>query len=72
MTQTGLNADQHILNMKTMETRTNQNQIVIQTKPENEKEKLPVNIVLPLAAGAVAGMVFILGLFWGMEFLLGF
>ncbi len=58
--------------MKTMETKTNQNQIVIKTNSENEKQKLPLNLVLTLAAGTVAGMAVIFGLFWGAELLLGF
>jgi len=53
---------------KTMETKTNQ--IVITTSTENEKQKLPVNILLSLAAGAIAGMAIIFGLFWGAEMLL--
>ena len=50
-----------------METRTNQNQIVIKTNPENEKGTLPMNLLLTLAAGAIAGMAVIFGLFWGIE-----
>ena len=53
-----------------METKANQNQIVIQTKPENEKQKLPMNLILSLAAGTIAGVVLIFGLFWGAEMLL--
>jgi hypothetical protein len=56
--------------MKTMETRTNQNQIVIKTDPENEKGMLPTNLLVTLAAGAIAGMAIIFGLFWGIEMLL--
>ena len=54
-----------------METKTNQNQIVIKTKPDNEKQKLPVNLLLSLAAGAITGVALIFGLFWGVEVLLG-
>lgn len=54
-----------------METKTNQNQIVIQTKPENEKQKLPLNLIITLAAGTIAGVTLILGLFMGVELLLG-
>jgi len=54
-----------------METRVNQNQIVITTSSEDEKQKLPVNILLSLAAGAIAGVVIIFGLFWGAEMLFG-
>ena len=52
-----------------METKANQNQIVITTKPENEKQKLPMNLVLSLAAGTIAGVALIFGLFWGVEML---
>ena len=55
-----------------METQTFQNQIVIKTSTGNEKQKLPVNLLLSLAAGAIAGVILIFGLFWGMEMLLGF
>ena len=55
--------------MKTMELKTNQNQIVIKTKPENERQKLPVNLIMSLAAGTIAGMLIIFGLFWGAEIL---
>ena len=54
-----------------METKTNQNQIVIITTSENENQKLPVNLILTLAAGTIAGMAVIFGLFWGFEMLLG-
>jgi len=56
--------------MKTMETKTNQNQIVITTNPDNEKQKLPLNLILTLAAGTIAGVAIIFGLFWGAEMLL--
>ena len=54
-----------------METKRNQNQIVIKTLSENEKQKLPINLLLALAAGAITGMVIIFGLFWGAEKLIG-
>ena len=54
-----------------METKTSQNQIVIRTNSENEKQKLPINLLISLAAGAIAGMMLIFGLFWGAEVLLG-
>ncbi len=53
-----------------METKANQNQIVITTSTENGKQKLPVNLLLSLAAGAIAGVAIIFGLFWGAEILL--
>ncbi len=54
-----------------MKTQTNQNQIVIKTDPENEKKMLPLNMMVTLAAGAIAGMAMIFTLFWGIEKLLG-
>ena len=54
-----------------METKTNQNQIVITTLSENEKQKLPMNLILTLAAGTITGMVVIFSLFWGAEILMG-
>jgi hypothetical protein len=54
-----------------METNTNQNQIVITTISENEKQKLPFNLLLTLAAGTIAGMALIFVLFMGAEMLLG-
>ena len=54
-----------------METKANQNQIVITTLSENEKQKLPMNLILTLAAGTITGMVVIFGLFWGAELLMG-
>jgi len=53
-----------------METKTNQNQIIITTLSDNEKQKLPVNLILPLVAGTIAGMAVIFGLFWGAEMIL--
>ena len=54
-----------------METKTNQNQIVINTDPENEKKMLPLYMMITLAAGAVAGVAMIFTLFWGIEKLFG-
>ena len=56
---------------KQMKSQTNQNQIVINTNPENEKKMLPLNMIFTLAAGAIAGMAMIFVLFWGAEKLLG-
>jgi len=53
-----------------METKVNQNQIVIKTNSENEKQKLPLNLLISLAAGTIAGVAIIFGLFWGAEMLL--
>jgi hypothetical protein len=44
-------------------------QIVITSDKENEKQKLPVNLLLTLAAGAISGVLAILGLIWGIELL---
>lgn len=52
-----------------METKTNQNQIVITTMSEDEKQKLPVNLLITLAAGTIAGVAIIFGLFYGAEIL---
>ena len=52
-----------------METKTNQNQIVITTLSEDEKQKLPMNLLVTLAMGTIAGVVGILGLFMGLELL---
>lgn len=54
-----------------IKTKTEQNQVVILTKSDNEKQKLPMNLILTLAAGTVAGMVVIFGLFMGVEKLMG-
>ncbi|WP_372648025.1 hypothetical protein [Draconibacterium sp.] len=54
-----------------METKANQNQIVIKMNTENEKKKLPLNFIFTLAAGAIAGMAIIFSLFWGLEKLFG-
>ena len=54
-----------------METKTDQNRIVIKTIPKNEKQKFPVNLLFSLAAGAVSGVAFIFAVFWGAEKLLG-
>jgi len=53
------------------EVKKDQNQIVILTASENEKQKLPMNLILTLAAGTIAGMVVIFGLFMGAEKLMG-
>lgn len=52
-----------------METKVNQNQIVITTGSDDEKQKLPVNILISLASGIIAGVAIIFGLFWGAELL---
>ena len=47
-------------------------QIIIKTSNENVKQKFPLNLLITLAAGAIAGVAVIFGLFWGLEILLGF
>ena len=54
-----------------METKGNQNQIVITIGSEDEKQKLPVHLILSLAAGAIAGVAIIFGLFWGADIIFG-
>lgn len=54
-----------------METKRNQNQIVIKMDPENERKMLPWNMMFTLAAGAIAGMAMIFVLFWGAGKLFG-
>ncbi len=54
-----------------METKANQDQIVIKLDSEERKQKLPLNLILTLAAGTVAGVIIIFGLFWGVEKLIG-
>jgi hypothetical protein len=44
-------------------------QIVITSDKENEKQKLPMSLLLPLAAGAISGLLAIFGLIWGIELL---
>lgn len=53
-----------------MEMKTNQNQIVITTLPDNEKQKLPMNLLITLVVGTIAGIVAIFGLFLGAELLM--
>ena len=54
-----------------METKSDQNQIVIRMESEERKQKLPLNLILTFAAGTVAGMIIIFGLFWGIEKIIG-
>ncbi|NLO71618.1 MAG: hypothetical protein GX102_11900 [Porphyromonadaceae bacterium] len=52
-----------------METNESQNQIVITMSSDLKKQKLPLNLLLSLIAGIIAGMAIIFGLFWGAEVL---
>lgn len=54
-----------------METKLNQNQVIIKMNTENEKKTLPMHFILTLAAGALAGVASIFTLFWGVEKLIG-
>lgn len=54
-----------------LETKSEQNQIIIKTDLEHETQKLPVKLLLSLAAGAVTGVLSIFGLFWGIEKIFG-
>ena len=52
-----------------MKTETNHHQIVIKTNADDENQKLPVNILIYLAVGALTGVALIFGLFAAVEFL---
>ena len=51
--------------------RTNENRIVITTASDNHKQRLPLNVMLSLAAGSVAGVMIIFGLIWAARILIG-
>ena len=53
-----------------MET-TNENQIVMTTAYENHRQRLPLNVMISLAAGSVAGVMIIFGLIWAARMLTG-
>ncbi len=36
-----------------METKKNQNHIIITMNSENKKQKLPLNLIIPMVAGAL-------------------
>ncbi len=54
-----------------METKKNQNQITITMHSEDEKQKLPMNLIIPMVAGAITGTALILLLLMGIKFLTG-
>ena len=54
-----------------METKKNQNQVIINLDSEDKKQKLPAVLLFTLAAGALTGMAIIFGLFWGLEKFMG-
>lgn len=55
-----------------METKKNQNQIVITMHAEHEKQKLPMKLIFPVIAGAITGTAIVLVLFMGVKLLFGF
>lgn len=57
--------------MKTMETKKNQNQIVITMNAEDEKQKLPVSFIITMVAGTITGTAIVLVLFMGVKLLFG-
>jgi hypothetical protein len=57
--------------MKTMETKKNQNQIVITMNSEDKKQKLPMNLIIPMVAGTLTGTGLVLVLFMGVRLLFG-
>jgi hypothetical protein len=57
--------------MKTMETKRNQNQIVITMNSEQEKQKLPVSLIITMVAGTITGTAIVLVLFMGVKLLFG-
>lgn len=54
-----------------MEAKETQNHIVIRKNIHDGRQKLPVNLLLSLAAGAITGSGFIFVVLWGIELLLG-
>ncbi|MDB4582686.1 hypothetical protein N9164_06010 [Draconibacterium sp.] len=53
-----------------MET-TNENQIVITTASNTHRQRLPLHLMISLAAGSVAGVMIIFGLIWAAKMLTG-
>lgn len=54
-----------------METKRNQNQIVITMNSEQEKQKLPVSLIITMVAGTITGTTIVLVLFMGVKLLFG-
>lgn len=54
-----------------METKKNQNQIVITMNAEDEKQKLPVSFIITMVAGTITGTAIVLVLFMGVKLLFG-
>ncbi len=55
-----------------METKKNQNQVVITLDSEEKKQKLPLALVVTLTVGTLTGVAVIFGLMWGIEKLVSF
>ena len=55
-----------------METKKNQNQVVITIGSEEKKQKLPFALLAMLAAGTITGVGVIFVLMWGLEKLISF
>lgn len=54
--------------METMKQMENQNRIVISTS-EDGKQSMPVNVLIWLVLGALAGLALIFGIFMGANYL---
>jgi len=54
-----------------METGKNQNQIIITMNSEDKKQKLPMNLIIPMVAGALTGTSIIFILLMGIKILFG-
>ena len=58
--------------MKTNNQMETQSQIVISTSHEGEKQLLPLNVIISLALGLMAGIAFIIALFMGANYIVNF
>jgi hypothetical protein len=54
-----------------METKKNQNQVYIAVNSEETKQKLPLNLIIPMVAGAITGTAIIIAIMIGIKMLLG-
>lgn len=52
-----------------METKKNQDQVIITMSSEDVKQKLPMNLIIPMVAGALTGTGIILVLMMGLKLL---
>ena len=55
--------------METVKQFEHQEKLVISVQPDGEKQTLPLNLILSLALGTLAGIAVILGLFMGANYL---